>query len=232
MMKPVLILAFLFSVVFLTAQPVFVAVRKSLNNNDFRRCVVLLDSCLRKNYGEDSALFYKALVHIKTNEFRAARKTATALFKRYPDFKERHYLNGLIYFSEENYGKCIDEFNSALRADPKNVKIIYNRSIAFGLLEEYLAAIEDLGVCIEIDPAYAQAYYSRAYWYEYTGNYREALKDYETNILLAPDNYDAYLGLANTCKNLGEMTKACEAINKAIIAGSLAAAELKVEFCK
>lgn len=214
------------------AQQVYAEVRKNMNNGDIRRCVVLLDSCLRAGYREDSALYYKTLVHVKAGEKKAARKCSHALYKKYPDFKERRFINGLIYFLEENYGKSIDEFNLALESDPGNVKIIYNRSIAFGLLEEYLAAIEDLSACIGIDPANAQAYYSRAYWYEFTGNYREAAKDYENSLRLNGANCDARLGLANTYKNLYDAAKACEAINAAVQEGCQAAAELRESFCK
>ena len=231
-MRALFVYIFLFVALLCNAQQVFVQVRKNMDHADFRRCVIVLDSCLRKNYQEDSALFYKTLVHLKTNEVKAARKTAAALFKAYPDYKDRHYLTGLILVSEENYGKSIHEFELALESNPKNVKILYNRSIAFGLLEEYLSAIEDLGACIAINPGYAAAYYSRAYWYEFTGNYREAVKDYEMSLGLDPANYEAYLGLANSYKNLDDMAKACEAIARAIKEGSQAAGEFKDQFCK
>jgi tetratricopeptide (TPR) repeat protein len=203
-----------------------------MDKADFSRASQVLDSCISKSYQEDSALFYKTLVCLKTGEIKKARKTYGAPYRSYPGYKELHYLNGLIYFSEENYGKSIDEFNLALKKDPKNVKFIYNRSVAFGMLEEYLSAIEDLGDCIKLEPDYAPAYYSRAYWYEYTGNYTGAVKDYETTISLNPVNYDAYLGLANVYKNINEIAKACETINKAMKEGSQVAVDLKDNFCK
>jgi tetratricopeptide (TPR) repeat protein len=214
------------------SQSVFLTVKQSMERADFTRASQVLDSCLSKQYKQDSALFYKTLVGLKTGQTKNARKTYNTLFKSYPNCKELHYLNGLIYFAEEDYGRSIDEFNRALKKDPKNVKLIYNRSLAFGMLDEYLTAIEDLGTCIQMDSTYVLAYYSRAYWYEYTGNYAGAVKDYETTVRLNPASYDAYLGLANVYKNLNEMTKACEAINKAVKEGSLAAVDLKDNFCK
>jgi tetratricopeptide (TPR) repeat protein len=214
------------------SQNVFLTVKQSIEKADFSHASRVLDSCISKKYQPDTALFYKTLVGLKTGQVKNARKTYNTLFKSYPTCKELHYLNGLIYFAEENYGKSIDEFNMALKKDPKNVKLIYNRSLAFGMLDEYLTAIEDLGTCIQMDSTYALAYYSRAYWYEYTGNYPGAARDYETTIRLNPSNCEAYLGLANVYKNLNEMAKACEAIHKAVKEGSLVAVDLKDNFCK
>lgn len=161
-----------------------------------------------------------------------AKKRSKELAKKYSDFKEVHYLNGLLLFSEENYAKSVTEFNLALQANPSNVKVLYNRSVAFGLMDEYLSAIEDLDACIKLKPDYVLAYYSRAYWYEFTGNYSEAAKDYESTIKLDPHNYDAYFGMAYSCQNLGENTKACEVLNDAVKEGSQIAMELKEIFCK
>ncbi len=203
-----------------------------MNKGDFTRCLFISDSCFNKGYYADSALYYKAMVYLKMNDVKQAKKTYAALVKTYPAFAERHYLNGLICFSDENYGKSITEFNLALQDNPKNIKAVFNRSVAFGMLEEYLSAIEDLGTCIAMDPDCALAYYSRAYWYEFTGNYPEAAKDYEAAIRLDRKNYDAYLGLAYVYQVQNETAKACATIDAAIKEGSQIAVDLKDNFCK
>lgn len=220
---------FLFLLIFCQAQNPFTRVRSELN---LHSSLVLLDSCADKKFYNDSVLFYKALIHLKKAEYKMANKTCKALAKDYPDFKEVHYLNGMLFFSNQNYGKSVTEFNLALQANPKNAKALYNRSVAFGLMEEYLSAIDDLDACIQINPNYMLAYYSRGYWYEFTGNYTEAAKDYEKTIQLDGSNYDAYLGLAYSYQQLGNPIKACEVLTKAIIEGSQVAAEIKEIFCK
>lgn len=215
-----------------TSQNVYRKIRYNINFGKPANELVSIDSCFTAGYHKDSALFYKTMVNLKIGNNQSARKTAKMLGKSFPGFKELHYLYGLIYFSDENYGKCVEEFNLALKDDPGNVKVYYNRSIALGLMEEYLAAIEDLNTCISLNPGYVAAHYSRAYWYEYTGNYVESTKDYESTIRLDPKNYDAYLGLAYVCKSQKETDKACEAINSAIREGSQIAMELKEIFCR
>jgi tetratricopeptide (TPR) repeat protein len=231
-MRTLFVHIFFFTWLAARSQAVFLTVKQSIEKANFSQASRVVDSCISKKYQPDTALFYKTLIGLKTGQVKSARKTYNTLFKSYPTCKELHYLNGLIYFAEEDYGRSIDAFNEALKKDPKNVKLIYNRSLAFGMLDEYLTAIEDLGTCIQMDSTYVLAYYSRAYWYEYTGNYTGAARDYETTVRLSPSNCEAYLGLANVYKNLNEMTKACEAINKAAKEGSPVAVDLKDNFCR
>lgn len=231
-MRLVLFHIFLFVSLYSQAQGVYGKVRRGIAETNPAHELYRLDSCYNASYFKDSALYYKTLLNLKLGNNQSAGKCARLLEKLYPGFNELHYLKGLVYFSEENYGKSVEEFNLALKDNPKNVKVYYNRSVALGLMDEYLSAIEDLNTCIELNPDYVLARYSRAYWYEFTGNYAESIKDYETVIRLDPKNYDAYLGLANVCKNQNEHTKACEAISRAINEGSQIASELKDTFCK
>lgn len=218
--------------VFSWAQTAFTNARVSIEASQVARALVVMDSCVHKNYYADSALFYSALLHLKIGQVKQARKKYEQLSKFYPQFSERHYLNGLLFFSSQNYGKSIDEFNLAAKSDSHNPKLIYNRALAFGMLEEYLSAIEDLGTCIALNPRYTQAYYSRGYWYEYTGNYVEAAKDYESVIRLDPKNYEAYIGLAYVYQVQNETDKACKVLATAVKQGSQTAEELQEIFCK
>lgn len=211
------------------AQTPFGRVRVSLLEHS---SLVLLDSCSSSGYCNDSSLYYRTLIHLRKGEFRQAERSADKLSKAYPAFQEVHYLYGILFFARQNYGRSVTEFNLALAANPRNTKALYNRSVSYGMLEEYLSAIEDLDACIQMNPAYTQAWYSRAYWYEFTGNYIQSAKDYEATLQLDPSNYDAWIGLAYSYQSLGEKDKACETLSRAIANGSQAAVELKEIFCR
>ena len=231
MKRTVLYIFLLFSVLS-KAQSPFIAFRVCLQNEDFKSAQSIIDSCTYSNYHMDSALYYKGLLTLKKGNIRGARTICTSLKKSYPDFTEYHYLSGLIYFVNQNYGSSIDEFSSVIKKDSMHFKALYNRSLAYGKLEDYNAAIEGLSKCILYYPNYAMGYYSRAYWYEYSLKYDEAKKDYEKSIELDPKNYDAYLGLAYIYQNEKNNDKACEVIGRAITAGSQIAEELKENFCR
>ncbi|MDX2174685.1 MAG: tetratricopeptide repeat protein [Bacteroidota bacterium] len=201
-------------------------------NSGYKTLIVKLDSCFNAGYYKDSSLYYKGVIQLKNNQNNDAKKTCAELLKLFPDFNEGHYLKGLIYFTEKSYMTAIDEFGVVIAKDRKHVKALYNRSTAFGMIENYNKAIEDLDACVSLKPMYSQAYYSRAYWQEYLGNHAAAIKDYEYTINIDPKNYDAYLGLAYIYLNQKNKTKSCEIINNAIKSGSQIAEDLKENFCK
>lgn len=191
----------------------------------------IFDSCRSRSLMPDSVLYYEGLVALKAEKIDVAEVCLAQLKKQFPDFKEMHYLNGMISFMRKKYGKSIDEFALAIESNPLHVNAYFNRSVAYGLLDDYKPAIADLSKCIELDKTYALAYYSRAYWFEYTESFDEALKDYESCIKLDPKNYDAYLGMAYIYKNRKDNTKACEVIKRAQKAGSQIADEIRAGFC-
>lgn len=230
MIKKIVIYIFILFAIDASSQSVFARLRidMSLSKNNLS----LIDSCNAANYFKDSVLYYKGLITLKQNNPVEARNICKELLKTYPNFFEAHYLSGIIYLSGKNYGKSINEFTTLLSKNQKHLKALYNRALAFGLMGEFDKAIEDLNACIALKPMYSQAYYSRGYWHEYLGNYPAAIKDYENTINLDPKNYDAYIGLAYIYRGLKSNEKSCEVINRAIVAGSQIAEEVKDNFCK
>jgi tetratricopeptide (TPR) repeat protein len=212
------------------AQSVFTRVHADLTLSV--KCISVLDSCNAGGYCKDSVIYYRGLISLKQHDITGAKLAVKELQKNYPDFNEVNYLNGLIHFSQKNYGKAVNDFSAVIQKNNAHIKALYNRSISFGLMEEYEKAIDDLNACIVLKPAYGQAFYSRAYWNEYLGNYPDAIRDYENSIHLEPEHYDAYLGLAYIYQRLKNNEKSCEVINSAIKAGSQIAEEVKENFCK
>lgn len=210
----------------------FNRIRENINKNEDSGLLKTLDSCMAKGYHRDSTLYYMGLVNLKAKHITEAQNNYKMLRDEFPDFKESHYLHGMIYYINESYGKSIDEFSLVIKNNPKHIKALYNRSVALGQIDDFLSAIQDLDACISLNPKYTLAYYSRAYWYESVNNYVEASKDYERTLRLEPKNFDAYLGLAYAYQNMKENIKACETITKAIAAGSQIAEEVRHNFCK
>jgi tetratricopeptide (TPR) repeat protein len=228
------LLVILFSVAFLSAssQSPFARVRQLYEENNVPKGFTVLDSCQKAGINIDSVYYYKGLGNLRLEKMKAARQFCDLLERDFPSFYFRHYLKGLIYFVDLDYGKSIDELNKVLAADTNNLKALYNRSLAFGMLEDYKTAREDLSKCINMHPNYSQAYYSRAYWAELNAMYPEAVADYEKTISLNPKNYDAYIGLAHVYQLQKNNDKACEALARAITAGSQVAEEVKDNYCK
>jgi tetratricopeptide (TPR) repeat protein len=214
------------------AQNNFTTARALLEGGEIKPAMQLLDSCQKAGYHIDSCFYYKGLASLRDEKIKAAKQYNDLLIRDYPSFYMQHYLKGVIFFLDRNFGKSIDELNLVLKADPANLKALYNRALAFGLLDDFTTARADLTRCIELAPGYAQAFYSRGYWAELAGQYDEAIADYQTTITLNPKNYDAYLGMAHIYQVKKETEKACEVLSKAVAAGSQIAEDVRENFCK
>jgi tetratricopeptide (TPR) repeat protein len=230
-MKPAIQYLLLLCLVSHTIDGQFSEVRRSLDNDDMKRSSFVLDSVSRQKKFIDSVLYYRALVALKGENMNEAKKNSEKLKEEFPGFNA-HYLNGLINFVKKDLAGSIDEFGKTLQDDPTNVKALYNRALALGLLEDFDSAIEDLSKCLSIHPKYVPALYSRAYWSELSGKFDQARTDYEQVITLDRRNYDAYLGLAHIYQLQKDPVKACEMINTAIAEGSQIAEDLKSNYCK
>jgi tetratricopeptide (TPR) repeat protein len=231
-MKRSAIILFLFAFQHLLSQTPFNRVRHYLHDDKTKEAAVVVDSCLIGKYQVDSALFYSGMVNIKFHNLKAARDDYKKLVREYPGYFDAHYLHGLILYASEDYAKSIDEFNKTIESSPHHVKAYYNRALALGMTENYSLCVEDLDKCITLDSTFAHAYYSRAYWKEFMGKFDEAAADYEAVIRLEPRSYFAYFGLAYCWQMRNDNGKACEAVTRAIAAGSQVGDELKDKFCK
>jgi len=216
----------------LNAQQPFKIVKQYLDQNNFAEADKLLDSCASQKYKPDSTLYYQFHSKLRQENVKAARKKLKKLENLFPGFSEITFMKGLLKFTASDYAGSIDEFSEVLRKDPGNVKALYNRALAFGMLEDFGRATEDLNNCILKDTTFADAYYSRAHWREYLGMYAEASHDYEHVIKYQPRNFDAYIALAFIHHLQKDEEGACEIIKKAISEGSQAAEEAQYLYCK
>jgi tetratricopeptide (TPR) repeat protein len=216
----------------LKGQQVFTRVSTFIDQGDYKQARRLLDSCEKKKYCADTVSYFRALSNLRSGELRLARKSWKKHQKTFPSYGENYFLKGLIDFSETSYASSVDAFTRFLELNPANEKALYNRALAFGMLDDYDSAIRDLDTLIKKGSVNPAVFYSRAYWCEYLQKYDEAAAGYSRVVQLEPRNFDAYLGLAYAYRNLGEGDKACEAISRAIAQGSQIAAELRENYCR
>jgi tetratricopeptide (TPR) repeat protein len=214
------------------AQDPYSAVRRNLATGHVKRAASVIDSCALKGFHTDSAMYYGAIADLLLGKTREARKTTKRLGTHFPEFHEREYLTGLVYFHQEKYGKALDAFTSVLVRNPGHAKALHNRSLTYGLLDQYELALQDVENLLKLEPGNVQAHYSRGYWNEFLSKYAEAAASYEEALKRDPGNYDAYFGLAYVYGRLNDPAKACEAIKRAIAAGSQIAEDIRANYCR
>jgi tetratricopeptide (TPR) repeat protein len=84
---------------------------------------------------------------------------------------------GNVHLSNRNYDRAIDDYNEAIRLDPKYAIAFNNRGLAYQRKGETDRAIEDFGAAIRLNPAYAMAFANRANAHRIKGRIDLAIED-------------------------------------------------------
>src|SRR5262249_2075391 len=106
------------------------------------------------------------------------------------------------------YALAIEDFNTALRLDPKSADAYHSRGLAYLQLGEHDRAIADLSEAIQLNPTDFRAYFNRGLMYSRTGDYERALADFGEAIRLNPNYAKAYLARSRVYLKMGDAAKA------------------------
>ena len=110
------------------------------------------------------------------------------------------YLNrGHHLGRKKDHTAAIQDFNEALRLNPRNAQAWTNRGTIYGRMKEYERALTDHSKALEIDNNHKDAWYNRGFIYEMMGNKERAIADYRQALRVNPNDTDARQGL----KDLG-----------------------------
>jgi tetratricopeptide (TPR) repeat protein len=112
--------------------------------------------------------------------------------------------------------KAIEDYNKAIKLDPRYARAYYNRGNAYRDLKEPEKAIEDYNKAIELNPGYATAYNNRGISYRDLKQPEKAIEDYNKAIELDPRYAAAYNNRGTAHLDLKQPKKAIEDYNKAI----------------
>ncbi len=122
---------------------------------------------------------------------QASNETLTAKTRKLID-------SGNVQLSSGTPQTAMDDFNQAIKLDPKLAEAYLDRAMAYEELKNTDAALKDYAQAIQLSPEYSQAYFQRAN-VELTvsgdngANHAKALADYNKAIELSPKNAGYYL---------------------------------------
>jgi tetratricopeptide (TPR) repeat protein len=85
-----------------------------------------------------------------------------------------------------DYDRAIAAFSEAIRLDPKNANVFFDRGIAYGKKGDNDRAIADYNEAIRLNSNYANAFLNRGFSYFKKGDNRRAIADYNEAIQLDP----------------------------------------------
>jgi tetratricopeptide (TPR) repeat protein len=87
-----------------------------------------------------------------------------------------------------DYDDAIQDFNAAIRINPKDKAAFLGRALAYEQENNYAAAIRDFSTVIQMDPKDKDGFFSRALAYEQENNYAAAIQDFSAVIAIVPEN--------------------------------------------
>jgi len=94
--------------------------------------------------------------HFKNGRYEEAAACYTRALALTQDHAERSILfsnRAACHSQHQNWHKMLEDADAAIKEDPKNVKAVMRRGVAYEGLEKYQLAINDMKKVIELDPS-------------------------------------------------------------------------------
>jgi tetratricopeptide (TPR) repeat protein len=125
---------------------------------------------------------------------------------------------GVAYRLKANYAQAIDDFNEAIRLEPRNANAFNNRGVAYRNMGDLDHAVADYDQAILIKPDYVAAFYNRGLALTDKKEYAKAISDFTAVLRVDPKNPTVLYRLGATLVKNGDVEagNADEAEAKAI----------------
>jgi tetratricopeptide (TPR) repeat protein len=95
-------------------------------------------------------------------------------------------LRGAAYAGKGQYDRAIQDFDQAIKLNPKEAETFVNRGGSYDKKGQYDRAIQDFDQAIKLNPSYASAFMNRGIAYRKKGQHDRAIQDYDQAIKLNP----------------------------------------------
>ena len=185
-----------------------------------QKILLIFSLLLCKNlFGQNNCdtLFSKADFAYQNDKFEEAITFFDKIIQQKCSNLSKAYNNrGTVYNYLEKYDKALNDFEEALKINPKDATALANKAATFSYQKKYTEAVELLNKSIEEEPTYYLFYKMRA---DILGSNEEndkAIADYEKCISLKSSYIEAYKELAKLYRSIDNNTKAEETFNRLI----------------
>jgi tetratricopeptide (TPR) repeat protein len=131
-----------------------------------------------------------------------------AVCKKYPSAAEAYNSRGLAYYEKKDFARALNDFEKALKIDPRNPGIYVNLGILYFDLGDDAGALANYNRAIQIDARCADAYNNRGNVYGRSGKYLKALDDYNRALSIKLNDRAARLNretVLNALQNSGRI---------------------------
>jgi tetratricopeptide (TPR) repeat protein len=151
----------------------------------------------------------RAAVYERRRDFGSAIADMTRLLELRPGDADAYAQRGWLRCGS-NPADAMDDFEVALRLDPRNTLALIGRAYVRSRNKEYDAAIADTTEALRHNPTSVVARLQRAYAFETKHELQRAKDDFSAVLRLQPDDVLALVGRARVCNHLGELDNAID----------------------
>jgi tetratricopeptide (TPR) repeat protein len=123
---------------------------------------------------------------------------------------------GVANTQDGQYDRAIQNFDRAIRVNPKYTAAYYNRGAAYMRKGDRDRAIQDFARAITLDPKLDAAFVSRGLVYFIKGEYDHAIADFDHAIQLKPKSAEAFYLRGMARSNNGDSERAIMDFDRAI----------------
>ena len=127
----------------------------------------------------------------------------------------RFTSRGMSHYYLRNYREALDDFNEAIRQNPKEAVAFRYQGLVREKLNQVEEAITDYSMAIFINPEYDEVYVNRGRIKRELGQYKLAIWDFNEAIRINPHNAEAFEDRGKTKIKLGDAISGSEDLDKA-----------------
>jgi tetratricopeptide (TPR) repeat protein len=129
---------------------------------------------------------------------------------------DAHINKGKELINHRKYSDAKEEFDSAIRLDPKKAVAYCARGIILHELGKHEDAIKEFDIAIKLDPKYVAAYRNKGLELKGLGRYVDAIKEYDTAIKFNSSDAALYNDKGNILDKIGKHEDAIKEYDTAI----------------
>jgi len=138
-------------------------------------------------------MIFGVLAYARNNVWRTELSLWNDTVAKSPMKARPYYCRATVHMKARAFSLALEDCESALRIDPKNVPALNNRGAVNSIMGKHDAAIADYTTLLAINPAFKTAYFNRGKSHFLLGHYEEALKDMNAYTAYDPMNEEGHL---------------------------------------
>nr|CAG4718334.1 unnamed protein product [Naegleria fowleri] len=134
-----------------------------------------------------------------------------------PSYYHIYHVSGMLLDEEKDYEGAIEMYTKASILNPMYARSHYNKALTFEKKFRFSEAIQEYEECLRIDPNHSHSIQNLSYLYYQDSGQRDKSKKLLDEFMKNNDDADTLSSISDSFRDLGEDTKACEVITRAII---------------